>query len=170
MHAVRALALNELFAPPMNDATTTNDDKVVLVLDDDTRLKGIVDRFDPNRSRIDLREVDLTGHQVERHDVDMKEILVAFVVRDLAVWRSKPLTEEDLPPEPEQEPPPMESGDAVRVTLRWGETMEGVIPDHDPRRPWFWFYPFTASSRSGNVERVYITRRGVGRMEPASMR
>jgi hypothetical protein len=64
----------------------------------------------------------------------------------------------------------MESGDAVRVTLRWGETMEGVIPDHDPRRPWFWFYPFVDSSRSGNVERVYITRRGVGRMEPAPAR
>jgi hypothetical protein len=154
----------------MNDAPAIREDKVVLVLDDDSRLKGIVDRFDPERARIDLREVDLTGHQVERHDVDMKEILVAFIVRDLAVWRSKPLTAEDLPPTPEGAAPAMESGDAVRVTLRWGETMEGVIPDHDPRRPWFWFYPFVDSSRSGNVERVYITRRGVGRMEPAPVR
>lgn len=151
----------------MNDAPATREDKVVLVLDDDTRLKGVVDRFDPQRARIDLREVDLTGHQVERHDVDMKEVLVAFIVRDLAVWRSKPLTEEDVPAAPEGAAPAMESGDAVRVTLRWGETMEGVIPDHDPRRPWFWFYPFVDSSRAGNVERVYITRRGVGRMEPA---
>ena len=154
----------------MNDAPAIREDKVVLVLDDDSRLKGIVDRFDPERARIDLREVDLTGHQVERHDVDMKEVLVAFIVRDLAVWRSKPLTEEDLPPPPEGAAPAMESGDAVRVTLRWGETMEGVIPDHDPRRPWFWFYPFVDSSRSGNVERVYITRRGVGRMEPTPVR
>ncbi|MFN2384040.1 MAG: hypothetical protein ABR559_07225, partial [Gemmatimonadota bacterium] len=103
----------------MNDAPANEEDKVVLVLDDDTRLKGVVDRFDPGRARIDLREVDLTGHQVERHDVDMKEVLVAFLVRDLAVWRSKPLTEE-LPPA-EGPSPPMDSGDAVRVTLRWGE-------------------------------------------------
>jgi hypothetical protein len=151
----------------MNGAPATREDKVVLVLDDDTRLKGVVDRFDPNRARFDLREVDLTGHQIERHDVDMKEVLVAFIVRDLAVWRSNPLSAEDLPPLSEDAVPPMESGDAVRVTLRWGETMEGVIPDHDPRRPWFWFYPFTGSSRAGNVERVYLTRRGVGRMEPA---
>ena len=144
------------------------EDKVVLVLDDDTRLKGVVDRFDPNRARIDLREVDLTGHQVQRHDVDMKEVLVAFVVRDLAVWRSQPLSEEDILPT--DDPVPMESGEAVRVTLRWGETMEGVIPDHDPRRPWFWFFPFASSSRAGNVERVYLTRRGVGRMEPARAR
>jgi hypothetical protein len=144
------------------------EDKVVLVMDDDSRLKGVVDRFDPVRARLDLREVDLTGHLIERHDVDMKEILVAFVVRDLAVWRSQPLTGEDLPPE--EGTPPMESGEAVRVTLRWGETMEGVIPDHDPRRPWFWFYPFAESSRAGNVERVYVTRRGVGRMEPARSR
>jgi len=142
------------------------EERVVLVLDDDTRLKGVVDRFDPSRARFDLREVDLTGHQVERHDVDMQQVLVAFVVRDLAVWRSQPLSEEDLPPV-EEPAPPMESGEAVKVTLRWGETMEGVIPDHDPRRPWFWFYPFAASSRAGNVERVYLTRRGVGRMEPA---
>jgi small nuclear ribonucleoprotein (snRNP)-like protein len=151
----------------MNVTPATREDKVVLVLDDDTRLKGVVDRFDPNRARIDLREVDLTGHQIERHDVDMKEILVAFVVRDLAVWRSQPLSEDELPPAAEGSAPPMESGDAVRVTLRWGETMEGVIPDHDPRRPWFWFYPFAASSRAGNVERVYLTRRGVGRIEPS---
>lgn len=143
------------------------EEKVVLVLDDDTRLKGIVDRFDPGRSRFDLREVDLTGHQVERHDIDMHQVLVAFVVRDLAVWRSQPLSEEDLPPVEEDMAPPMESGEAVKVTLRWGETMEGVIPEHDPRRPWFWFYPFASSNRAGNVERVYLTRRGVGRMEPA---
>ena len=152
----------------MKDSPT--EERVVLVLDDDTRLKGMVDRFDPGRSRFDLREVDLTGHQVERHDIDMQEVLVAFVVRDLAVWRSRPLTEEDLPPVEEDSAPPMESGEAVKVTLRWGETMEGVIPDHDPRRPWFWFYPFSSSSRAGNVERVYITRRGVGRMEPAEQR
>ena len=146
------------------------EEKVVLVLDDDTRLKGIVDRFDPGRSRFDLREVDLTGHQVERHDIDMQQVLVAFVVRDLAVWRSQPLSEEDLPAVEEDAAPPMESGEAVKVTLRWGETMEGVIPEHDPRRPWFWFYPFASSSRAGNVERVYLTRRGVGRMEPARAR
>jgi hypothetical protein len=146
------------------------EDKVVLVLDDDTRLKGVVDRFDPGRARFDLREVDLTGHQVQRHDVDMKEVLVAFIVRDLAVWRSQPLSEADLPPSEDDEPPPKGSAEAVRVTLRWGETMEGVIPDHDPRRPWFWFYPFAASSRAGNVERVYLTRRGVGRMEPVNRR
>ncbi|HEY7471725.1 MAG TPA: hypothetical protein VIE68_05190 [Gemmatimonadota bacterium] len=145
-----------------------SEEKVVLVLDDDTRLKGVVDRFDPGRSRFDLREVDLTGHQVQRHDVDMKEVLVAFIVRDLAVWRSQPLSEEDLPPSNEDAPPPVESGEPMRVTLRWGETMEGVIPEHDPRRPWFWFYPFADSSRAGNVERVYLTRRGVGRMEPVS--
>ena len=141
-----------------------SEDKVVLVLDDDTRLKGIVDRFDPTRSRLDLREVDLTGHLVERHDVDVQEILVAFMVRDLAVWRSKPLTEEDL--EGERASPSAEAGEPVRLTLRWGETMEGVIVDHDPRRPWFWFQPFPSSSRAGNVERVYVTRRGVGRLEP----
>jgi small nuclear ribonucleoprotein (snRNP)-like protein len=155
----------------MSDVAATREekeDKVVLVLDDDSRLKGVVDRFDPGRARLDLREVDLTGHLVERHDVDMKEILVAFVVRDLAVWRSQPLSSDDLPPEVGS--PPMESGEAVRVTLRWGETMEGVIPDHDPRRPWFWFYPFADSSRAGNVERVYVTRRGVGRMAPARSR
>lgn len=146
------------------------EEKVVLVLDDDSRVKGIVDRFEPGRSRFDLREVDLTGHQVERHDIDMQEVLVAFVVRDLAVWRSQPLTEDDLPPSEGHSASAMESGEAVKVTLRWGETMEGVIPDHDPRRPWFWFYPFASSSRAGNVERVYITRRGVGRMEPARER
>lgn len=149
---------------------TPNEEKVVLVLDDDTRLKGIVDRFDPARSRFDLREVDLTGHQVERHDIDMQAVLVAFVVRDLAVWRSQPLSEEDLPAAEEDPAPPLESGEAVRVTLRWGETMEGVIPENDPRRPWFWFYPFAASSRAGNVERVYLTRRGVGRLEPVTAR
>ena len=90
------------------------EDKVVLVLDDDTRLKGVVDRFDPTRARLDLREVDLTGHQVQRHDVDMKEVLVAFVVRDLAVWRSQPLSEEDIPAG--EDPAPVESGEAVRVT------------------------------------------------------
>lgn len=153
---------------PASPTREEREDKVVLVLDDDTRLKGIVDRFDPARARLDLREVDLTGHLVARHDVDTQEILVAFVVRDLAVWRSKPLTEEDLPDAPPQSS--AEAGDPVRLTLRWGETMEGVILDHDPRRPWFWFQPFASSSRAGNVERVYVTRRGVGRLEPAPAR
>lgn len=142
-----------------------SEEKVVLVLDDDTRLKGIVDRFDPSRSRFDLREVDLTGHQIERHDIDMREVLVAFVVRDLAVWRSRPLTEEDLPPVTE-ETSPRQPGSPLRVTLRWGETMEGVAEAYDPRSPWFWFYPFASSNRAGNLERVYVTRRGVGRLEP----
>lgn len=141
-----------------------NEEKVVLVLDDDSRLKGVVERFDPTAPRVDLREVDGTGHQVAWHDVDVQEVVVAFVVRDLALWRSKPLSEEDLGNRP-GDGPETPSGTPVRVTLRWGETMEGVIPRYGSRRPWFWLYPFPDSNRSGNLERVYLARRGIGRIE-----
>ncbi len=139
------------------------EDKVVVVLDDETRLKGIVQGFDPRQSRFNLREVDITGHQVELHDVDMGAVVVAFFVHDLAVWRSAPLEEEDLP---DRSPPASgESGDAIRVTLPWGETLEGIASDLDARRPWFFLVPFEESSRAGNIERVYLTRRAVVRME-----
>lgn len=143
----------------------TRGEKVVLVFDDDSRLKGIVEDFRPERSRLALKEVDRGGHIRQIHDVDMGHVMAAFFVRDLAIWQDKPVPVSEIQ-RSDESGTAGDPGQPVRVTFIWGETLEAHVQDSDPRRRWFFLRPRETSGRAANVERVFVTRRAVAAMEP----
>lgn len=134
--------------------------KVVVVLDDGSRLKGLVDGFRPERARFVLREVDLGGQVVRTHDVDVHQVLAAFFVHDLALWQDQPVR----PARRDRRDPEAPTGRPVRVTFVWGETLEGKVMAQDARRRWLLIEPLGGSGRSANLDRIFVTRRAIAAM------
>ncbi|HUP19318.1 MAG TPA: hypothetical protein VM778_05115 [Gemmatimonadota bacterium] len=139
--------------------------RVVVVFDDGTRLKGLVDGFRPERARFVLREVDLGGQVVRTHDVDVHQVLAAFFVHDLALWQDSPV---QAPPRRDRREPAVPPGRPVRVTFVWGETLEGRVVDRDARRRWLVIEPVGESERSANIDRIFVTRRAIAAMRALS--
>jgi len=135
--------------------------KVVVVFDDGTRLKGLVDGFRPERARFVLREVDLGGQVVRTHDVDVHQVLAAFFVHDLALWQDSPIQPSARRDRREPSAP---AGRPVRVTFVWGETLEGKVVAQDARRRWLVIEPLGESERSANLDRIFVTRRAIAAM------
>lgn len=136
--------------------------KVVLVFEDGSRAKGLVKGFRPDRSRVVLEEVDRGGRIVQLHDVDLRQVMAAFFVRDLAIWRDEPLPDEGAA----APAGPRGSERRVRVRFVWGETMDAWVERSDPRRRWVHLRPRDTSARAANVEGVYATRRAVAWIRP----
>jgi len=137
-------------------------EKVVLVLDDETRIKGHVESFDPHASLVKVREVDGTGLFVEMHHVAPQEVLVAFFVRDLAIWGDAQI-EPDAPPPGR---PDSRSPDERRVvvTFPWGEKFQGLIRPRDASNLWYCLRPFE-TGRASNIRHALVARRAVARIE-----
>lgn len=101
---------------------------------------------------------------VRTHDVDVHQVLAAFFVRDLALFQDTPVRAGEIAPE--RESGDTASGRSIRATFVWGETMDVVIRDQDPRRRWLVLQPLEASGRAENVERIFATRRAIAALAP----
>lgn len=139
-------------------------EKVILVFDDDTRIKGIVEGFRPDRARFPLKEVDIGGQIVRIHDVDTYRVMAAFFVHDLALWRDEPVRVGRLKRARDEQP--RRPARKVRVTFVWGEKMVARVEGYGPRKPWFLLYPSGTSGRAANIDRVFVTRQAIAAMEP----
>ena len=137
---------------------------VVVHLSDGTRRKGVADAFDPARASFLLKEVDLAGNMVAVHDIDLQNVHAAFFVRDLALMRSSRHTYRDAP----VTPPRLAFGKRIRVTFTWGEVMDGMSYDYDPRAVGFYLYPLGPLNRAYNIEKVFVARKATARVEMLS--
>lgn len=131
-------------------------EKVVLVLCDHTRVKGEIDRFDPEANLILLHEMDSNGQVFRIRDIDSQAVLAIFFVRDLVVWRSYRVSRN----QPITTYPNGLSGLPVGLKTVWGERLEGRILALDSSRQWFRFH-LSASERSPNIRYVVLSRRGI---------
>ena len=138
---------------------------VVVHLNDGTRRKGVADGFDPSRDRFLLKEVDVAGNMIAVHDIDLQSVHAAFFVRDLALMRTSRHTYRDAPVTP---PRLAADGLRLRVTFTWGEVMDGMSYDYEPRAPGFFLYPLGPLNRAYNIEKVYIARKATARVEMLS--
>lgn len=136
-------------------------EKVVIVLDDETRVKGYVDGVDPRRARLQVREVDVSGTVRRIQDLDMHAVLTVFWVRDLAVARTR-----RSPAEEEEAPTSVPDGRRVRLTFVWGERLEGYAVAIPGAPAWFRFVPPPDSERADNIQSALVARRAVARAEP----
>lgn len=127
--------------------------KVVLVLDDGSRLRGVMEGFRPERPRLVLKELDETGRLHQIRDVDSRKVAAAFFVRDLRTGRIR-----------RAEPGPRESVEDLpraeeihRITFLWGEKLPVRIEAVDRERRWMFVYPDESSDRSDNIDRIFVT-------------
>lgn len=140
-------------------------EKVVLVLEDGSRVKGVTTRFQPGIARtIRIRETDPAGSLVETHDIPAGSILAAFFVHDLARWRSHRKGSPRRVCESSSG-----NGDRRRLvvlTMLWNERLTGTIrPVSDDER-WFELLPVD-TERSSNIRRAVISRRAILEIESA---
>ncbi len=138
---------------------------VVVHLNDGSRRKGVADAFDPSRASFLLKEVDVAGNMVAVHDIDLQNVQAAFFVRDLALMRTSRHTYRDAPVTP---PRLAADGKRLRVTFTWGEVMDGMSYDYEPRVMGFFLYPLGPLNRAYNIEKVYIARKATARVEMLS--
>lgn len=124
---------------------------VVVLTKDGARKKGVAGPFDPRGASYVVREVGVGGLVVDIHDISVPNIEAVFFVRDLGLLRT---SRETIARSPVSPP----SGTRLRVTLRHGETIEGVSPGYDPHARGFLLYPDGPRNRSSNVASVYIVR------------
>lgn len=136
---------------------------VVFVLDDGTRVKGVLESFEPTSvHRVSVREVDAQGGLIRIHDIDVQSILAAFFVRDLAIWNSgDPALESEAD---RAIPEPLPDGQRVTLTMVWGEQIRGDIRLHDARGIWYEFFTIDPN-RIGNLKRALVSRRAIARVE-----
>jgi hypothetical protein len=149
----------------MRRTKTSTKANLVVRLADGTRRKGVTNAFDPSKSTLHLKEIDIGGNLVEIHDIDMQNVQAAFFVRDLAILRTSRQTNRDAPVSP---PQPNSDGRMLRVTFSWGEMMDGMAYDYDPSQPFFYLHPMGPLNRAYNIEKVYITRKATARVEVLS--
>lgn len=135
--------------------------RVIFVLDDGKRVKGLVEGFDPvSMRRVPVREVDAQDELVRVYDVAVFSILAAFFVKDLSV-RSSGTT----PFEPEVLPIPLRRGQRVTLAMVWGERMRGDLRAYDPHGFWYEFFSIDPK-RIRNLKRALISRRAIARAYP----
>ena len=146
----------------MLQSKTSTKQNVVVQLNDGTRRKGVTDAFNPKKTTLLIKEVDVGGNVVEIHDVDMHSVHAIFFVHDLAIMRTSRHTNRDAPVSP---PDVGKNGKRVRVTFVWGEVMDGVSPDVGAKPPWFFLYPMGPLNRAYNIHQVYISRKAAARIE-----
>lgn len=135
---------------------------LVVRLADGTRRKGIANSFDPDKSILVLKEIDVGGNLVDIHDIDMQNVQAVFFVRDLAILRTSRQTNRDAPVTPPSLDP---DGKMLRVTFTWGEMMDGMSYDYEPNQAMFYLHPMGPLNRAYNIEKVYITRKATARVE-----
>ena len=136
--------------------------RVVFVMDDGTRVKGLVDAFDPVAMRfVGVREVDAQDKLVQLHDLDVLSIHAAFFVEDLAITGKGAA----LRTMGRGDPARPAGGRRVELTMVWGERLRGVLRPLDARGLWYEFF-VVDPERAANLKRAIISRRAIARKAP----
>lgn len=137
--------------------------RMIVLLVDGNRLKGFSRDFNPARPRFHLRLAGPEGETGEQREFAMPDVHAVFFVRDFAFDRQKRY-------EPEGDlsavtAPPSAGGRAIEVTTVWGEVLRGLTYGYQPHRPGFFLFPTEPLERALNLERAYLTRQAVGRVD-----
>lgn len=142
---------------------TTIQTRLIVLLSDGTRLKGFARDFNPARADFHLRVAERDGETGEQREIAMSEVDAVFFVRDFAFDRDRRYEPEgDLASLP---PPPSAGGRAIEVTTTWGEVLRGLTYGYQPQRPGFFVFPNEPLERALNLERAYVTRQAVSRVD-----
>jgi hypothetical protein len=93
----------------------------------------------------------------------MSDVDAVFFVRDFAFDREKRYEPEgDLT---SMTAPPTAGARAIEVTTKWGEVLRGLTYGYQPQRPGFFLFPTEPLERALNLERAYITRQALSRVD-----
>jgi hypothetical protein len=142
---------------------TTIQTRLIVLLADGTRLKGFARDFNPARANFHLMIAGPQGETGERRELAMSDVDAVFFVRDFAFDREKRYEPEgDLD---SMASPPTAGARAIEVTTRWGEVLRGLTYGYQQQRPGFFVFPIEPLERALNLERAYITRQAVSRVE-----
>jgi len=142
--------------------------RLIVLLSDGTRLKGFARDFNPARPNFHLMVAGPQGETGEGRQIAMSDVDAVFFVRDFAFDREKRYEPEgDLA---SMTAPLIAGARAIEVTTNWGEVLRGLTYGYQPQRPGFFVFPTEPLERALNLERAYITRRAVSRVDfrPAS--
>lgn len=142
---------------------TTIQTRLIVLLSDGTRIKGFARDFNPARVNFHLMVAGPDGETGEQREIALSEVDAVFFVRDFAFDREKRY-------EPEGDldammSPPTAGARAIAVTTSWGEVLRGLTYGYQPQRPGFFVFPIEPLDRALNLERAYITRRAVSRVD-----
>jgi small nuclear ribonucleoprotein (snRNP)-like protein len=137
--------------------------KLVVLLEDGRRLKGTAEVFDPEKPFLLLRRIDVEGHILGFLDIEMKDVVAAFFVRDLALNRTSRQTAND--PQTDAEFPDPSGATTIRLRFSWGEVLDGVVYDYDPAADWFFLFPVGMLNRASNNQRVFVTKKALAATE-----
>lgn len=153
----------DLRAPDENPEEGTGVIRAVFALDEGTRVKGLVEGFDPvHMRRVSVREVDAQDKLIQIHDIEVLSILAAFFVKDLHRESSPKPSERGakrvVPVRPLR-------GRRVTLAMVWGERMRGELRAYDPHGLWYEFFTIDPK-RVPNQKRALISRRAIARAQP----
>ena len=137
--------------------------RLIVVLSDGTRIKGFARDFNPARVNFHLVVAGPHGETGEQREIALAEVDAVFFVRDFAFDREKRYEPEgDLDAIPS---PPTAGARTIEVTTSWGEVLRGLTYGYQPQRPGFFVFPIEPLDRALNLERAYITRQAVSRVD-----
>lgn len=142
---------------------TTIQTRIIVLLSDGSRLKGFARDFNPARPNFHLMVAGPQGETGERREIAISDVDAVFFVRDFAFDREKRY-------EPEGDLASMTTqttagARAIEVETKWGEVLRGLTYGYQPQRPGFFVFPTEPLERALNLERAYLTRQGVARVD-----
>lgn len=137
--------------------------RMIVLLVGGNRLKGFSRDFNPARPKFHLTIVGPDGETGEQREVAMQHVHAVFFVRDFAFDRTKRY-------EPEGDltavtAPPSAGARVIEVTTAWGEVLRGLTYGYQAQRPGFFLFPTEPLDRALNLERAYLTRQGIARVD-----
>lgn len=137
--------------------------RMIVLLVAGNRLKGFSRDFNPARPKFHLRLAGPEGETGEQREIAMPDVHAVFFVRDFAFDRQRRY-------EPEGDlsavtAPPSAGGRAIEVTTVWGEVLRGLTYGYQPHRPGFFLFPTEPLERALNLERAYLARQAVARVD-----
>lgn len=136
---------------------------MIVLLSDGSRIKGCSRDFNPGRPRFHLGVVGPGGETGELRAIEMPDVHAVFFVRDFAFDRDRRYAPEgDLGA---MTALPAAGARALQVTTAWGEILRGLSYGYQPQRPGFFLFPTEPLERALNLERAYLTRQAVVRVE-----
>ncbi len=142
---------------------TTIQTRLIVLLSDGTRLKGFARDFNPARPNFHLMLAGPQGETGEGREIAMSDVDAVFFVRDFAFHREKRYEPEgDLT---SMTAPPTAGARAIEVTTKWGEILRGLTYGYQPQRPGFFLFPTEPLERALNLERAYLTRQALSRVD-----
>ncbi|HET6617575.1 MAG TPA: hypothetical protein VFH69_07185 [Gemmatimonadota bacterium] len=136
---------------------------MIVLLVGGNRLKGFSRDFNPARPKFHLNVVGPEGATGEQREIAMQHVHAVFFVRDFAFDRTTRY-------EPEGDltaatTPPIAGARGIEVTTVWGEVLRGLTYGYQAQRPGFFLFPTEPLERALNLERAYLTRQAVARVD-----